>query len=330
MSIGEYLYLRLFGERLCSVSMASATGLLNQQECYWDSLMLSLVDVPRERLPELVDAGDALDKLRVEFTRRWPALARSRWFPPIGDGACGNVGSGCVTRNRAAINIGTSAAMRVLWEDSARGAPPGLWLYRADRRRIVMGGALSNAGDLFAWFIQSLRLGRTDEVEAELAPMGPDEHGLTFLPFLSGERSTGWHDDARGVIAGLTLDSSPIEILRAGLEAVAYRLAAIHDLLAKSVGEPDELIASGAGALASPEWTQIICDVLGRPVKVAAESEASSRGAVLMALEALGVVESIESVDATALRIHMPRPDHHARYVSARARHETLYVKMFD
>lgn len=328
MSIGEYLYQRLFGKPICSVSIASATGLLNQQNCDWDPQMLLLVGVTQDRLPEIVDFGNALTDLIPEFAKRWPSLTRARWFPPIGDGACGNIGSGCVTRNRAAINIGTSGALRVLWENSAKKIPPGLWCYRADRRRVVMGGALSNGGDLFAWMTGALHMGDTGEFEAELAAMEPDGHGLTVLPFLSGERSTGWHDEARGVIAGLTLDSAPLEILRAGLEAVAYRLAAIYDLIAREIGEPDEIIASGAGALASTEWTQIICDVLGRPVQVSAESEASSRGAVLMALEALGAIESIERVETAVTRVHSPRHEYRSKYASARARHEALYRKL--
>lgn len=329
MSIGEFVFLRLFGKRVCSISMASGTGLLNQAECRWDPEALSLVHLSENRLPQLLDSDEPLTGLGAQYAARWPLLADAAWFPPLGDGACGNVGSGCVTRDRAAINLGTSGALRMLWRGAAAPAVPGLWCYRADRRRLVTGGALSNGGDLFAWMNETLRVDVSD-VESELAAIGPDAHGLTVLPFLSGERSTGWRDAARGVIAGLTLDTSSIEVLRAGLEAVAYRFAAIFDLLAREVGEPAEVIASGAGALASPEWTQIICDVLGRPVLLSAELEASSRGAVLMALEALGAIQSIQQAETRIARTFSPRREHFSKYAAARQRQEALYARLSE
>lgn len=330
MSIGEYLFLRLFDRRVCSISMASGTGLLNQEDCRWDSAVLSLVEVSESRLPQLLDSDEPLTGLGAQYAARWPLLAGARWFAPLGDGACGNIGSGCVTRDRAAINLGTSGALRVLWQGAAAPVIRGLWRYRADRRRLVSGGALSNGGDLYAWMNETLRIADAREVEPALAAIEPDAHGLTVLPFLSGERSTGWHDAARGIIAGLTLDSTPIEILRAGLEAVAYRFAAIYDLLASEVGEPAEVIASGTAALASPEWTQIICDVLGRPIQVSAEPEASSRGAVLMALEALGAIQSIEQAETCLVRAHSPRLEHFSKYSAARRRQEALYKRLLE
>jgi gluconokinase len=103
--------------------------------------------------------------------------------------------------------------------------PPGLWCYLVDRSRFVMGGALSNGGDVFAWCRRTLRL-NPGATEGDLAGMKPDEHGLTVLPFFSGERSTGWADYARASVYGMTLSTGPIEILRAFLESVALRFAA--------------------------------------------------------------------------------------------------------
>src|SRR5262249_58182238 len=110
----------------------------------------------------------------------------------------------------------------------------GLWCYRADRRGVVLGGALNDGGNLVDWCRRSLQLGPPEEVERELAAMEPDAHGLTLLPFLAGERSPGWVAHARGAIAGLRLDTRPPQVLRAAMEAVALRFELIRGLIGAS------------------------------------------------------------------------------------------------
>jgi gluconokinase len=328
MSVGEYLHLRLFGRAQSSVSMASATGLLDQNSCSWDEDILSHLEITAERLSPIGDIDQHFTEHAAEYAARWPVFSQARWQAALGDGACDNIGSGCTTRGQAALMIGTSGALRMLWQAREVSIPRELWCYRADRTRFVMGGALSNGGDVFAWMANTLKLGSNDEIQASLAAMGPDEHGLTVLPFLSGERSTGWESDARAVISGMSLDTTPLEILRAGLESVAYRFAAIYDIVVKSVGEPREMVASGAALLRSPTWAQIISDVIGREIIASAESEASSRGAALLALERLGAVERIERVEAARGPVYSPDPKRHARYNAARERHGHLYDTM--
>src|SRR5215213_9228693 len=325
MSIGEYFHLRLFGEASSSISMASATGLLGQNDCAWDEELLSHLDVSPDRLLPMLDSGPSGARLRDEFAARWPLLVGAEWFPALGDGACGNIGSGCVTRDRAALMIGTSGALRVMWRAERVSIPEGLFCYRADRGRFVMGGALSNGGDLFEWMHKTFKLGEVSEAEDRASAMGPDSHGLTVLPFLSGERSTGWADEARDAITGLGLDTTPDEVLRAGLESVAYRFAAIYDQMVEEVGEPREIVGSGGGLLRSPAWAQIIADVTGKRIVASDEAESSSRGAALKALEALGAVGDLERAGASFARAYDPDFERHRLYKTARARQNRLY-----
>src|SRR5262249_34670274 len=113
LSFGEYLYLTLFGEARCSVSMASATGLFDQHTRTWDPEVLAAVPVEPERLGLLSDKP--FTGLSKYTAMRWPALRTVPWYPAYGDGACSNVGCGCVTRARWALMIGTSGALRVAW-----------------------------------------------------------------------------------------------------------------------------------------------------------------------------------------------------------------------
>ena len=136
------------------------------------------------------------------------------WYPAVGDGAAGNIGSDCTDPGRIALNVGTSAALRVV-TDTARRPPRGLWRYRIDRRRALVGGATSEGGNVYAWCRHVLRLPDDDALERELAARLPDDHGLTVLPFLAGERAPGWRGNRRAAIAGLSLDTTAVDILHA-------------------------------------------------------------------------------------------------------------------
>ncbi len=218
--------------------------------------------------------------------------------------------------------VGTSGAMRVLCKAESLEIPDGPWCYRADGERFVMGGALSDGGNLIEWLRNTLRL--PEETEELLTAMDPDSHGLTFLPLLAGERGPGWADRANGTIAGLSMSSKPEGILRAAMEAVAYRFATIAEMIeAASPGEK-EVVATGGGLLHSPTWTRIMADALGRPVVLSGVREASSRGAALIALEALGGPE-IEESEAPLGETFEPDPARHEVYRAAIERQRRLY-----
>jgi gluconokinase len=305
--------------------MASGTGLFDQHAADWDGPVLAALDLTPAHLAPVVDLDTPFRGLRAEFAGRWPTLRRLPWLPALGDGACSNVGAGCTGPGRAALMVGTSGAMRVcLPVDPA--IPPGLWCYRVDRRRRLLGGSLSNGGSLYAWLRETLRCDDDPAaLEAALRAMPSDAHGLTVLPFLAGERSTGWVASARGAVVGLSLATRPIDVLRAGLETVAYRFALVHARLREACPDVTEIVATGGALLASPVWIQIMADVLGLPVTPSTETEASSRGAALLALEALGALPSLEAAPAGVGVPVSPDPARHARYQDGLARHRQLY-----
>ncbi len=329
VSIGEYMEWHLFGETAVTYSVASWTGLLDRNRLRWDEALLDFLPVDVARLSPLTDVSTFRQGLRSPFAERWPALRDVPWFPAIGDGAAANVGSGCVTPDRVALTVGTSSAMRVVTEASVEDVPWGLWCYRVDGRRSLPGGALSEGGNVYAWFRERLRLPEDRHMlEQALAEMEPDAHGLTVLPFLAGERSPGWRGDARATIHGLTLAHTPLEILRAGMEGVAYRLGMVFDLLRPLLPERVEIIASGGALRNSPVWSQIVADVLGHPVRLSLVPEASARGVALLALEALGTLSSIAEAPLFVGELYEPNPEHHARYRAARERQEEIYRRL--
>ncbi|HET8656920.1 MAG TPA: gluconokinase [Longimicrobiaceae bacterium] len=325
VSFPEYLESRLFGVARCSYSMGSGSGLMDVHGLAWDAAALEAAGVREAQMAPLVDAGEAARGLRPEYAARWPGLARTPWFPALGDGACANAGSGAVGAERFGATVGTSAAVRVLWEP-AEGVrvPDELWCYRLDGRRWVAGGALSNGGNAVAFLRGFLDLPGEPEWEAEIARMPPDSHGLTVLPYLVGERGPGWLTETEAVVAGLRQTTPPQHLLRAWMEAIAYRVAAVTTRLEEVVGRPAEVRASGGALQASPVWTQILADVLGHDVRLSVEREATARGAALVALECLGLLPTLGAAPVGAAACFTPDPARRARYRAAMRRQATL------
>jgi gluconokinase len=287
VSFPEYLR----GEPTTSPSLASGTGLLDLTTSTWDAELLETLALDPERLPAVED------------------------IPVWIDGVCSNLGAGCVTKSRAALMVGTSGALRILYETERPHPRPGMFLYRLDDRRVVEGGALSDGGNLHAWLVQTL-----SDSDGSLLERGPDDHGLVFLPFLGGERSTGWDPERKGAISGLTFDTTPRDIRQAALEGVALRFAAI----AERMPEIEEVVATGGGLLEDREWIQVMADALARPVTASGVVEASLRGAAVATLERRGA----QPADAPLGDVFHPREERAEAYRSARERQQRLYEEL--
>jgi len=291
--------------------------------------MLDAVGLDERRLFPLADLDEGLT-LREPWASRWAALKGAAWYPAIGDGAAGCVGSGYTDRTRVAINVGTSSAMRLLTDEPGAVPPWGLWRYRLDARRSVAGGSLSEGGNVYAWCTDALDLGEPDAIERALIAHADTEHGLAVLPLFAGERSPGWSARARGAITGLSLATTPIDILRASLESVALRLALIYDLLAPLAAPDHEIVSSGGARVRSAALAQMIADALGRPLVVAREREASSRGVALLASAAIGRLGDLGAAARQDGARVEPDARRRQRYAELRTRQAGLYAALVD
>ncbi|MEZ4495475.1 MAG: FGGY-family carbohydrate kinase [Thermomicrobiales bacterium] len=209
--------------------------------------------------------------------------------------------------------------------------PDGLWAYRLDPEQVVIGAAISNGGSVPAWIGKLTGLPIADESLGTLIDAEPDSHGLTMLPFLSGERAPLWSDSLTGVIAGVTLATTPEVLMRAGLEAVALRLALIHRLLAPHLAPGHAVIANGGALLGSPAWQRIACDALGVPLTILASTdETAARGAAVLALEAHNVLERLGSAADPAQDRLVLEPDltAHGWFEIAGKRQQALLTAM--
>jgi xylulokinase len=260
------------------------------------------------------------------------------WLPPVyestevagaGDQQAAALGVGVIEAGSVSVVLGTSgvvlAALPAYAHDAQARvhafchAVPGTWE--------AMGVMLNAAGSL-RWFRDALAPGTSfDELTADAAHWSPGAEGLTFLPYLQGERTPHADPDARGAFTGLSLRHDRGALVRAVLEGVAYGLRDSLELLRELGVAPAEARASGGGAR-SRLWLEIVASVLGLPLELTTVEEGSAYGAALLAGVADGTFADAHEAVAACVRVREtvePSPEWASAYEEGYARFRALY-----
>ncbi|MBV8865534.1 MAG: gluconokinase [Acidobacteriaceae bacterium] len=327
LSPGEYLLFTLTGDGAESTSMVSATGLWDQRKSDYCEELLDAIGIGRDQLAPVDSLDEPRRSLGSEFAKRWPLFNGIPWYPAFGDGACNSVGSGCTSPKQFALMVGTSGAMRVVVKQKNVTIPAGIWCYRVNRERAILGGAVSNGGEVFRWITRTLQL--PADAENQIAKRQPGTHGLTMLPYFAGERSPYWRPELRAAITGMSLATKPLDILQACLESVSLRFKQIYTLLMRPFPEPEQVIASGGALLRSKAWLQMMTDALGHPIAECTAPEASSRGAAMLAGECMGLLTELGEVPLQLGVTTEPGPENVSTYQQMFERDARLFEALY-
>ncbi|WP_454050290.1 gluconokinase [Cellulomonas sp. Marseille-Q8402] len=316
-SLGEYVLDRLVGLPLAGTSTVAWTGLLDRRTGALDAELLAATGIDPGHLNP---PRDPTDPAPAVAPARWPALARAVWFPVITDGFASNVGSGATDATVMTASTATSGALRVLVDGPADPLPFGLWNYRVDARRTLLGGAINDVGRAVSWAQSTLRL---SPALADVLAAPPDAGTPLVLPYLTGERAPGWVGGARATFTGVSAATGPDALFRAVVEGVAITYARVADELHPAAPQVVEVAASGRVSSDQPAWLQVLADVLGRPVTHVTRRRATQRGTALLALDVLApdVPRAARAVGST----YEPVPAHVEHYAERRARFAEAY-----
>ncbi len=315
----DYVRLRLTGEHVTDVSDASGTLLLNVAERSWSEDVLAALGIDSEWLPSLLESPELSG-----HTPDGVAVAAG-----AGDQAAGALGVGVDRPGPASVVLGTSgvvfAALEHFKADPAARvhafchAVPGAWH--------AMGVMLSAAGSL-RWLRDTIAPGIAfDQLMDEAAAWPAGAEGLTFLPYLVGERTPHADPDARGAFVGLSVRHDRGALTRAVLEGVAFGLRDSLDLVAQLGGRPEFGRVSGGGAR-SDLWLQIVASALELPLQRVAVDEGAAFGAALLGGVAAGVWDDVHSAVRATVRPRAtiePVADWVEEYRSGRQRFQALY-----
>ncbi|MBN6753184.1 gluconokinase [Kocuria palustris] len=326
MSLGEYFHLRLLGKARVGTSTAAWTGLLDRRTGDWSDRMLELAQVERESLSLIARPNQPIREVPPAVAERWPALRQAKWFAPVADGLSANVGSGGRDATTMVTSMATSGAMRVLLHEQPETIPSGLWCYRIDDTRCLLGGAINDASRAVTWAEETLRLPE-DLSPEDVAQRPIDPTTPLVLPFLTGERSTGWVGDARAAVLGLSAATSPEDILRGVMEGVVAAYGRVAQQLTEASGEVERLVTAGGMTQSVPGLQQQLSDLLGRSAVQATFKRSTLRGTAVLASEVLS--PDIEPVDPPYAHTFDPNPEAREHWDRVAERFQEAYEGLF-
>ncbi|MBX4907603.1 MULTISPECIES: xylulokinase [Rhizobium] len=268
----DYLRLWLTGEYISEMSDSAGTSWLDTGKRGWSSELLAATGLSREQMPALVEGTDQAGRLRSELAAQWGISGSVVVAGGAGDNAASACGMGTVSDGAAFVSLGTSGVLF---------AANGSYLPKPESAVHAFCHALPNT-----WHQMGVILSATDalnwhsgvtgksaaDLTGELGETLKAPSGVTFLPYLSGERTP--HNDAviRGAFIGLGHESSRAALTQAVLEGVAF---AIRDNLEalRSAGTGISRVTAIGGGSRSQYWLASIATALGVPVDLPADGD---------------------------------------------------------
>jgi len=303
VSIKDAVVHRLTGKWVMDKSHASSNGLLDIHRLGWEEDLLEVIGISPDRLPQLVESDEIAGELSKAMAKKLGLPSGIPIIAGAGDGGLANLGSGAIQPGQAAATIGTTGAVRKIFDQPWTNGKAGLWCYYLASNLWYAGGAINSGGIVLRWLRDGLFSDLRDRalargVEpytriiqlADTVPPGAD--GLIFLPYVFGERTPYWNPLAKGVFFGLAPQHNKAHFARAALEGITMCMAHIFELLEKSPAGVREVRASG-GFAHSDKWVQLLADMIGKPVRLPKVKENSALGAALLAMKAMGAIKSL-------------------------------------
>lgn len=327
ISIKEYVIFRLIGRFVADWSIASATGLFDIKEHHWDKTALSLLGITPANLSELVPPRHIFTKWNQEIIDLIGLPPDTPLIIGGGDGPLASIGVGAYSSDTLAVNVGTSAAARLIISEAEVDPEGRLWTYVVDEELWVIGGIVSG-GIVYEWFLKNF-LGIGEETEDDgstkhvyeyadriASAVPPGAENLIFIPYLGGEQCPVWRPHTRGSFFGLDFRHNRGHFVRAVLEGITRSIYRISESIQSMLnGQFNEIRVTG-GLTSSPLWLQIAADMFGSPIVVPESAEGSARGAAMLAIVSLGLRSNIADfadLIVSQKRVH-PREEIHAYY----------------
>jgi xylulokinase len=315
----DYVRLQLCGEHAIDVADASGTLLFDVAARRWSDEVLGALDLDPAWLPRVLESPE----VSGETPDGVPVAAGA------GDQAAGALGVGVDRPGPLSIALGTSGVVFAALPEFAADpearvhafchAVPGGWH--------AMGVMLSAAGSL-RWLRDVAARGVPfDELVAEASRWPAGSDGLTFAPYLTGERTPHADPDIRGAFAGLDVRHDRGALVRSVMEGVAFGLRDSLDLVAGLGARPEVGRVSGGGAR-SELWLRIIASVLGIALERVAVEEGAAYGAALLGGIAGGVFADVQEAVASCVHprgLVEPDPEWTDVYASGLDRYRALY-----
>ncbi|MCP3987154.1 MAG: carbohydrate kinase [bacterium] len=294
----------------------------------YDDELLGLSGIDPEKLPELVPVNTCIGTLTNEVAAEIGLLPRTKVFTGVNDTHAVSVGTGVYQGRYGGINIGTTCQVLAFVDEKTSDLEHSILAMPSPipGRYSVMAECGLGAKPLEHFLTQVAFASDTladhsapdpfANVEKTLGSVPPGSGGLLYLPWLSGIQSPRANASMRGGFLGFSLDTTRAHMLRAVLEGVSFHMRWVLPEVEIFAGQEfGELNFAGGGAV-SDQWSQMLADVMGRPIRQLAESRyVNNRATAFLVFEQLGIV-SLDDIErhCPIARIYEPVPENQRTY----------------
>ncbi|MEG1944617.1 MAG: xylulokinase [Oscillospiraceae bacterium] len=314
----DFILQRLTGELVTDYSDASASFAFDVKKRKWASEALVKLEISEALFPKVLESCDIAGTVTKKAAEDTGLAAGTPVICGGGDAVMQALGNGVCAEGSGIINIGTSG--QVLFVTDVPYENPTLstnTFCAFSREKWVSMGAIMSAGSAFRWI--SNRLGERDlrDLDERIKKVPARGNKVLFLPHLNGERTPYLDPELRGVMLGFGTETTNEELAGAVMEGVCLELYLCYEVC-RGIGlDADSFIMSGGGSH-SRVWVQMMCDVFGKPIKVAGLSEQAAAGAAMCAGVGVGIYADIEQAAGKIARfsqtVYMPDMRAHERY----------------
>ncbi|MEH6957107.1 xylulokinase [Neobacillus drentensis] len=291
-NLSTFILHKLTGNFVMDWTQSSFTGMYDVENYHWSSEIYKKVGVDQDKLPEVVDPCSIIGYFEH------PEL-QSNQIPVIAgaaDTACSAVALGLGV-NEMFESVGTSNVLTVCTDQTKHLDTRFLNRCHVLKNRWLSHGAMSFPGVAIQWYYEQFLKsdGHTRSIYEELCRQSTaGANGVFFLPYMQGERAPIWDPNARGVFAGIHLNTSKADMFRAILEGCSFGLRQINEIIETKYRIHPESFPSIGGGAKNREWAQIKANVLKQNIHIKDISETGVLGACLIASTAVGYYSSLE------------------------------------
>ncbi|MCI8597103.1 MAG: hypothetical protein HFJ10_01475 [Lachnospiraceae bacterium] len=320
---GSYNCFRLTGMRVVTQCVAAGMGLMNLYTRTFDPDILAQIGITEDLLPELVDS-DVNYPLTAEGAALLGLEPGIPVIPSSADGGLNQVGVGAISEGVMTFSVGTSGAIRLTTQKPLVPENPSTWCYRSPKA-YLSGAATNGCCNCIDWFRNKMFPSSMSYSDIEKG-IQDRETTPVFLPFLFGERCPGWNDEGTGSFLEIKPYHTVFDLYRAVQEGVLFNLYHCYTALTALNGVPTKIKFSG-GILHSPEWTQMCADIFQADLEVDNVEHGSMMGAVVLAMEHLGIIKDVRDFVPPAERIITPNAKKADFYQEKYSRYLKYYAK---
>ncbi len=311
----DYIRYKLSGEFATEVGDATGMALLDVKHRRWSDEMLALLDIPREWLPLCAESHEPTARVSERAARETGLAPGTPIVGGSGDQPAAAVGLGSVREGIVNVTLGTSGVVFASVEhyppirDTAIEvfchAVPDTWFFMGVM--LSAGGSLRWHRDVVALGHPALATPRNDRdpydallTDAATVPIGAE--GLTFLPYLTGERTPHRDPLARGAFVGLTLRHTQAHLARAVVEGISFGLRDSIELMRELGLRVNEVRAAGGGAR-NPIWRQMLAEIFEADITLVNSTEGGAFGVALLAGVGIGLWRDTREACDAVIRI---------------------------